>query len=166
MPITVQSPTMHNTWTPRTPAEHFAAQLAGDVPTHVKFGEAQDRRIEDYPWLWMPPDALPLNKSYTIAAPAIGSTGTQIGSFTPDTNWWAVIRWLTLMQTGPNFPEGTAALTWRISGSIVPQEVAPIIIRPNSKVIFQVDNGSWNPAGVNVIAVARGWEWPSRQTRL
>ena len=172
----------------RNPAEHFLSQLSGGTPAHIPFDEYERERrgLEDYPHIWMPPDALSLNKIYTIAAPAFPTTGTQVGTFTPSTNWWAVIKWVTLMQTGPNFPEGTGVMTWRIlvsgnpvadfgnvmvqvgqiAGAIVPQEVSPIIVRPNSKVIVQVDNLSLNPAGINVIAVLRGWEWPSRRSRL
>lgn len=170
----------------RTAAGHFLAKVAGQIPANQKFEDLPNLRelrtvgIEDMPHVWMPFGGQPLNKQYTIPAPALLSTNTVVGSFTTRPNWYAVFRRVALCQSNANFPEGTGAMTWRIlsagnpvsdfgnvtiqigqiQGAIVPQEVAPIIIRPNSTVQIQVDNASWNPASVYVYAILRGWEWP------
>lgn len=172
----------------RTPADHFIAQIAGRIPASAKFedredlAELQSRGIEDMPHIWMPHDGLPINKQFVIACPAVGTVGTVVGSYTLSQNWWSVIRRVSLFQTAPGYPEGSGDLTWRIlvagnptadfgnlivqmgqiSGSAFPEEVSPVIVRPNSIVQVQVDNANWNPAGVNIIARLVGWQWPFR----
>ena len=171
----------------QSPGDLYRAQIAGRVPPGLRFEQLRELRhlgVEDMPHVWPPPDSLTLNKAYAIACPAIASTGTTIGTFQPQPGWWAVVRWVALCQTGVGFAEGSGAMTWRIllsgnpvadygnvtiqignlNGAIVPAEVGPIIVRPNTKVVLQVDNLSVNPVGVNVVGIVRGWEWPSRRT--
>lgn len=172
-----------------TPAELYLSQIAGQAPASQQYDDLPNVRdlrhvgIENMPHIWMPPQGSePLNKTYSIACPAVGTTGNVIGSFTLKPNWWAVIHWVALCQSGPGFPEGSGGMTWRIlsagnpvsdfgnltiqlgqiQGAIVPSRVAPIIIRPNSTVQAVCDNASLNPANVYVFAILRGWQWAHR----
>ena len=165
----------------------FLAKVAGRVHPGQRFEDLENVReiqslgIEDMPHIWMPPEGLTLNKIFAIPIPNAPTTGNVIGSYTTRPNWWAVFRWVSLCTNYPNFPDGTGAMTWRIlvSGSApsdygmvttqigtqnTPDEIGPIIIRPNSTVQVLVDNLSVNGAGSYVFGVLRGWEWPSRRS--
>jgi hypothetical protein len=74
-------------------------------------GSMADPYYGNYPWIYPPPEAILINRRFTIAAPAYG-TQVLVTEFDVPQAMLAVITHLVCKFDGSGFYQGSGAITW------------------------------------------------------
>jgi len=76
-------------------------------------GTLADPYYGNYPWIYPPPEAIPINRRATIASPAYG-VQAQVTSFQVPQAMQAVIEKIVCKFDGAGFIQGSGTITWVI----------------------------------------------------